>query len=141
MFTIPQLIGIIPYILLVVYVFVFHKKLKGNVFISIIFGLIACELLLSLILFFIYNLEFLHDILFSIDGAYMLGGIAFYVALHLVVLGNQIPSVGIAWRKRKNDTDKNDPEFELCLLKYKFDLEIVTKEDYEAQRAEIIKKL
>ncbi len=203
-YTFQQLIGIIPCVLLVVYVFVFYKKRKASIIVSIIFALIACESLLEAILFIIHfnglfylfdfyyiacrfvgpfivfvtlmvaavftlkwlknkalltaimtvvalidflrYLIFLHyldpHISFLLEnGTYMLARIALYVALNFVVAGNKIPPVGIAWRKRKNDTNKIDPESELRLLNYKLNLEIITKEDYEAQRAEITKRL
>lgn len=61
-----------------------------------------------------------------------LGSIAFYVALLLLGLKNELPSAL---------KGKDNPENELKLLNEKLKLGIITEEEYQAQRADIISRL
>ena len=62
----------------------------------------------------------------------------FNVALLLFGLKNRIPSILSPYPQK---IEKMNPEQMLRLLKDKFDLGIITEEEYQAQRAEIISKL
>ena len=63
-----------------------------------------------------------------------IGSSALYVALLIFASKNNIPSVEV-------NTEKMNPEQELKLLQCKYDLNIITEEEYQAQRAKIISKL
>ena len=67
-----------------------------------------------------------------------LGTISFYIALLLFGLKNQIPAVISSKSKNIN---KFNPAQALKTLKNDFELGIITEEEYQAQRAEIISKL
>lgn len=80
------------------------------------------------------------------DGLYLylftwplaiIGSVALYIALLLFCLNNKMP---VAIKKEKN-TEKMTPEQSLRYLKEKLELGLITEEEYQAQRAEIISKL
>ena len=76
------------------------------------------------------------------SSALYIGSNALYIALFLFCLKNKIPSVLSPYsKKRKAGAEKMDPEQELKLLKDKLDLDMISEEEYQAQRAEIISKL
>lgn len=104
---------------------------------------VACGLLselVSLTSFIGYIVEYLNH------GMYLylltwplciIGNVAFYTALLFFCLNNKI-SVRI---KKETNTEKTDPEQALKLLNDKLDLGMITKEEYQIQRALIINKL
>lgn len=72
----------------------------------------------------------------------IIGAITLYTALLLFGLKNKIPSVvSLSPEKEKARAEKMNPEQALKLLKDKLDLDMITEEEYQAQRAEIISKL
>ena len=68
----------------------------------------------------------------------ILGQISFYLSLFLFAINNRIPTIMIASPEREK---KMSPEQSLQLLKDKLDFGMITEEEYQAQRAEIISKL
>lgn len=70
----------------------------------------------------------------------IIGYVSFYVALLLFVTNNWIPAI-IAVSEKKNDSESINPEQALRALKDKLDFGMITEEEYQAQRAEIISKL
>lgn len=85
------------------------------------------------------------------DGLYLylftwtigvLGTIAFYIAILLFALKNRIPAIiSTLPEKEKKNAEKMNPEQALRVLKDKLDFGMITEEEYQAQRAEIISKL
>ena len=72
----------------------------------------------------------------------IIGAISLYSALLLFGLKNKIPPVlTLLPKKEKARVEKMKPEQALKLLKEKLDLDMITEEEYQAQRAEIISKL
>ena len=70
----------------------------------------------------------------------ILGSISIYVALLLFGIKNKIPTILVGTYRKKND-EKYSPEQSLKLLKDKLELGMITEEEYQTQRAEIISKL
>ena len=70
----------------------------------------------------------------------IVGSSTFYIALLLFALKNKIPSI-LALSPKKAGVEKMNPEQALKLLKDKLDLDMITEEEYQSQRAEIISKL
>lgn len=68
----------------------------------------------------------------------VIGPILLYTALLLFCLKSKIPSIISSSKKEKAELT---PEQALKLLKDKLDLDMITEEEYQAQRAEIISKL
>lgn len=124
------------------------SALKGfNKKIFIIIAMAVCLLYeaLSLIDFFsimyYYIEESIYLYLFTSPMS-IIGSITLYVALLLFALKNKIPSVlALSPEKERARAEKMNPEQALKLLKYKLDLGMITEEEYQAQRAEIISKL
>lgn len=82
-----------------------------------------------------YFYVFTHSI--SIIGSTLL-----YVSLLLFGVKNKIPSIiALSSERERARTEKMNPEQALKLLKDKLDLGMITEEEYQAQRAEIISKL
>ena len=72
----------------------------------------------------------------------VIGSSTLYIALLLFALKNKIPSVlALSPEKEKARAEKMNPEQTLKLLKDKLDLDMITEEEYQAQRADIISKL
>lgn len=73
----------------------------------------------------------------------IIGTVALYIALLLFGLNNRIPAlVSLSpEEKERQKTEKMTPEQSLRLLKDKLDLGMITEEEYQTQRAEIISKL
>lgn len=70
------------------------------------------------------------------------GTIIFYIALLLFGLNNRIPSIlSVPPEKEKKNAEKTNPEEALKLLKEKVELGLITDDEYQAQRADIISKL
>lgn len=67
-----------------------------------------------------------------------IGFISLFIALLLFVLNN---NVLILPKKEKGNAEKINPEQTLKLLKEKLDIGMITEEEYQAQRADIISKL
>lgn len=72
--------------------------------------------------------------------SYIIGTTTFYIALLLFGLKNRIPAL-LSTSPEKKPSGKADPEQALRLLKDKLDFGMITEEEYQAQRAEIIRKL
>lgn len=71
-----------------------------------------------------------------------IGFISLFIALLLFVLNNKIlPILTVSPEKEKKNAKKMNPEQALRLLKDKLDLGMITEEEYQTQRAEIISKL
>ena len=70
----------------------------------------------------------------------IIGSILFYIAFCVFALKNKIPSI-IKLSRTKEKGEKVDSEQELKLLRNKLELGMITEEEYQAQRAEIIKNL
>ena len=65
-----------------------------------------------------------------------------YIALFLFGLNNKTASFNsILHLNEKTHLGKNDPEIALKLLKEKLELDIISEDEYQVQRAEIIRKL
>ena len=72
----------------------------------------------------------------------ILGTISFYISLFLFAINNRIPAIlALSPEQEKKNVEKMSPEQILRLLKHKLDLGMITEEEYQAQRAEIISKL
>lgn len=72
----------------------------------------------------------------------IIGTAALYIALLLFGLNNRIPAlVSLSPEKERQKTEKMTPEQSLRFLKDKLDLGMITEEEYQAQRADIISKL
>ena len=72
----------------------------------------------------------------------IIGTAALYIALLLFGLNNRIPAlVSLSPEKERQKTEKMTPEQSLRFLKDKLDLGMITEEEYQTQRAEIISKL
>ena len=72
----------------------------------------------------------------------IIGTAALYIALLLFGLNNRIPAlVSLSPEKERQKTEKMTPEQSLRFLKDKLDLGMITEEEYQAQRADIIRKL
>lgn len=69
-----------------------------------------------------------------------LGAICLYVALLLFAIKHKLPSIIIS-KPKNNYVDKSSPEQSLKLLKDKLELGVITEEEYQVQRADIISKL
>ena len=86
-----------------------------------------------------YNIEnSLYLDFFNISSG-IIGSISFYVALLLFAVNNRISSIIIS-TKRKSVESLNH-EQALRILKDKLDFGMITEEEYQAQRSEIISKL
>ncbi len=74
--------------------------------------------------------------------AILLGSIALYIALLLFCLGNRIPHlIPISAEKLKKKLEKKTPEQGLKYLRENFELGLITEEEYQVQRGDIISKL
>ena len=206
-------LGVLPYILLVIYVQKFHKEFKATVVVPVIFTSIAIVPLLSLISNII-NVYGFSGIISNIINVYGFSGIiinlitpitfalatisalkglsnkifiviptvvglvlnllsligtfnifsyyirdgmflyiftvpasiiassALYVALLIFGLKNRIPTIlSVSPEEEKKNAEKMTPEQALKILKDKFELGMITEEEYQTQRAEIISKL
>lgn len=72
----------------------------------------------------------------------ILGTITFYVSLLLFGLKKTIPAIlSVSSEKENTNVEKMSPEQALRLLKDKLDLGMISEEEYQTQRAEIISKL
>lgn len=72
----------------------------------------------------------------------IIASITFYVALLLLGLKNRIPAIlAVSPEKEKKNAEKMSPEQALRLLNDKLELGMITKEEYQSQRAEIINNL
>lgn len=187
-----------PFVLFVLYIFKYHNKLKATVLVPIIFGILAFEILLSLLTTLndmttaIYAIETLISLFayilalisalkgfnkkiyviiamsvclfmnaLGIVGVFLtmnhyiansmylyiftsltriIGDISFYVALLLFALKNKIPAI-ISVSAKKESLESMNPKQALRVLKDKLDLGMITEEEYQAQRTEIISKL
>lgn len=72
----------------------------------------------------------------------VLGTILFYISLFLFAMNNRIPAIlAPSPEQEKKNVEKMSPEQSLRYLKERLDLGMITEEEYQAQRAEIISKL
>lgn len=193
-----------PVVLLVLYIFMFHSKLKATILVPIIFGIFGLNTIFNFLFDYGYYEYFLPygtyrilDLailvcsvlavisalkgfnkkafiiiamsvcllyetlsLLELSGImeyyirdsmylyafttplYSVGKILLYTSLLLFGLKNKIPSIiSLSPEKERARAEKMNPEQALKLLKDKLDLDMITEEEYQAQRAEIISKL
>lgn len=72
----------------------------------------------------------------------ILGTISFYTSLFLFAMNNRIPTILTPSPEyEKKNSEKMSPEQSLRLLKDKLDFGMISEEEYQAQRADIISKL
>ena len=72
----------------------------------------------------------------------IIGSTLLYISLLLFGVKNKIPSViALSPEKGRARAEKMNPEQALKLLKDKLELGMITEEEYQAQRANIISKL
>ena len=72
----------------------------------------------------------------------IIGSTLLYISLLLFGVKNKIPSIIVlSPEKERARAEKMNPEQALKLLKDKLDFGMITEEEYQAQRAEIISKL
>jgi uncharacterized membrane protein len=72
----------------------------------------------------------------------ILGTTFLYISLFLFAINNRIPTILTPSPEHEKKTaEKMSPEQSLRLLKDKLDFGMITEEEYQAQRAEIISKL
>lgn len=119
----------------------FNKKL----FIIILMSLCLLYNALSIISFFQeldwYIEKSLYLYVFTLP-LNIIGSTLFCISLLLFGVKNKIPSIiKLSPEKEKARAEKMNPEQALKLLKDKFDLGMITEEEYQTQRAEIISKL
>lgn len=124
------------------------KGLSNKIFIVIptVVGLVSN--LLSLIGTF-YNFSYyissgsgMHLYSFTFDTSSIIASFALYVALLIFGLKNRIPTIlSLSPEEEKKNAEKMTPEQALIILKGKFKLGMITEEEYQTQRAEIISKL
>ena len=87
------------------------------------------------------SMEFVY-VNITIELVCLVGGISLYVALLMFGLRGGVSAfIPASNLKEKVVVEKMSPEQALKLLKDKLDLEMITEEEYKAQRAEIISKL
>lgn len=139
-------LSFITYFLMVtVYTLATIAALKG--FSKKIFLIIATATgllveIISLISFFLddlgYYLGFKFFLYLFTRPIGILGAITFFVALFLFGLKNRIPAI---LSPSSASAKKTTPEQELKSLKEKFDLGIITEEEYRTQRSDIISRL
>lgn len=120
------------------------KGLKKKVF--IIIGISLCLVSETLIIINLIINETFYYCFFHEEWLYLfttpmsiIGWTIFYVFLLLFAVKNKIPSVISSGKKAEPVT--GNPEQELKLLKTKLELEMITREEYEVLRSEIISKL
>ena len=71
-----------------------------------------------------------------------LGAVLFYIALFLFAMSLRKPTILMSSPKQnKKCIKKMSPEQDLIMLKDRFDFGIISEEEYQSQRAEIINKL
>lgn len=70
-----------------------------------------------------------------------IGQVSLYAAMLIFGVHNTLSTMAINEATNISDLKVEEPEQELRLLKEKFDLGVITEEDYRLQRAEIISKL
>lgn len=119
----------------------FNKKL----FVIIPMSLCLLYKVLSIINFFqkldwyIECSTYLYVFTYPLD---IIGSTLLCISLLLFGVKNKIPPIiALSPEKERARVEKMNPERALKLLRYKFDLGMITEEEYQAQRAEIISKL
>ena len=117
----------------------FNKKL----FVIIaVFVRLLCEILFSTFLTFSYPTAEHPNLYVLYTYAKPIGANVFYVTLILFAIKNNIRSnVSLSPKKIKRKIENMTPKQALMFLKEKFELGMINEEEYQAQRAEIIKKL
>lgn len=132
-------------LLLLTFVLATISALKG--FPNKVYLIIA--IVVGLFVEFTFLIDYFLDIkMYVADGMYLYlvtrplsvaGTTTFYSALLLLCSKNKIPAV-INNDKKKKDGE-NNPELELKMLKERFDSRMITEEEYQTKRAEIIGNL
>lgn len=119
----------------------FNKKL----FIIIPMSLCLLYNALSIISFFSIMDYYIEDSMYLYvftSPLSIIGSTLLYISLLLFGVKNKIPSIiALSPEKERARAEKMNPEQALKLLKDKLDLGMITEEEYQAQRAEIISKL
>ena len=121
-------------------VLAFIGKSKNLLF-KILLGIYAVFPVLNLLIFCIYSIssfinEELYLFLITVPS-YNIGAILYTVVLWLVTQKQGISSFSLNSKAPKKIT----PEMQLTSLKEKFELGIITEEEYKAQRMEILNKI
>lgn len=124
-----QLLHIIPNALLVAYVFYFRNKWSVTKFRFIYLVVMAGIALLYIIVYF----SDAHYLLYSISNSMSQLGSLALVSVHLFSLPQEATA--------PDPTASLPPEEKLKLLKEKYELGILSEEDYRAQKAEILDTL
>lgn len=193
MIVLRLLLILAPIILLMLYIFKFHGKLKATVLVPIIFGfntirflfvygyygrylllelvILVCVMLavisalkgfskkvfliismvicllgdtLSLISAFVNMNHYIEESMYLyifMGPLSVIGEIMFHTALLIFGLKNRIPAIISPRKKVKTKAGKMNPEQALKLLKKELEQGLITEEEYQAKRAEIISKL
>lgn len=139
---------LIDLLILVACIFAIISALKGLN--NKLFVIIAMLLFLLREVFFI--IDFFSIIEYYIeDSMYFyvftsplstIGSTLLYISLLLFSVKNRIPSIIVlSPEKEKSRVEKMDPEQALKLLKDKLELGMITEEEYQEQRADVISKL
>ena len=116
------------------------KGLSNKILIVIPIGLLLLFDLKSFVSFFMYFFMYGESNLLKLYNE--IASVTFNVALLLFGLKNRMPSVfSITSEKEKKKAGKLSPEQSLKLLKEELDLGMITEEEYQSQRSEIISKL
>lgn len=119
---------------------------KKKIFIKIAISLcLLCNVLFLIVLLILLSqtMDFIDIPWLLSNFSYILGFIgssALYVALLIFASENNIPSV-LSPKNNEVSAEDMSPEQALKLLQCKHDLNIITEEEYQAQRAKIISKL
>lgn len=112
---------------------VYGVENKTPIAIAMLIGMISCIINLCI---FIFRLP----IVYALGHIFMAAGtISLYFAILLFCAKNKIPV--LISRKSNKNMDANSPEQTLRSLNYKLEQGMITEEEYQTQRAEIISKL
>lgn len=117
---------------------------KAFIIIPIVAGFImsAVNLINLFSFYFELYIERGYTLYLFTDPAGIIASVTFHIALLLFCLKNTIPAIIPESPKKANiNVEQLTPEQSLIILKNKLDLGVITQEEYQRQRAEIIDKL
>lgn len=137
-YLISSLLSSAPFVLAIISALKGFSK-KSLTIIAFSVSFIICVLsiisMFSNIGYYLSN-ELYITLIYSLCG--ILGTISFYISLFLFAMNNRIPTL----LELKNvNPKKMSPEQSLKLIKERLDCGIISEEEYQAQRADIISKL
>lgn len=141
-----MIFALIQLLVLVACILALISALKGfNKKIYVIIAMSVCLLFEALTLVSVFSMMdwYIEDSMYLYiftSPLSIIGSISFYVALLLFATKNRIPAI-IAVSAKKKNAESINPEQALRVLKDKLDFGMITEEEYQAQRAEIISKL